>query len=348
VFDQHLEDVLRPGLSAAQQRSDTAYNTSFDAYNDIINNPRAGGFYDEFARTGGWDPARIASMDENIAGFKNIGRWGAGSPEDAFRLRGGGVYDEFSKTGGLSEGDRANIRDRSTSQIPAFYDSLKNTLMTQNNAQGGINPGFTSQMSKLARERGQESVNAAKDAELGIMQQVNEGRKWGTEGMTRSEQAIVQNMLAGLGGASDTEMGMMNSINQGRMFGTEGLAGLDRDKLAAASGIAGLRGQTPGEVNMYLDNILGTLGMRGQQVQGLLGQRMAYNPNRSFMDYAAPFLGAGGAILGGLVGGPPGAAIGGQVGGSLAGGSGRGATGNTGYAGGNQRPRYSPGDSIYT
>jgi hypothetical protein len=324
VFDSFVDDRQRD-LGDSQRRSDSAYDSASRGFNDVLSGHDGSGanrgYYDEFARTGGWDPSRIADVDSDIAGFRDIGRYGARDQASADRLRGGGVYDEFSKTGGYSDTDRANIRDRATSQVPAFYGALKDELSRQNTSSGGYNVGLGSQMSKLARESGRAGVDAAKGAELDIMDRVNSGRQWGTEGMSSTEKQIVNNQLAGLGGASTTELGLQDSINRGRMFGIEGGTSLDnagvQNRLAAASGLTSLRSSTPGEVNMNQNNILQALGLRGSQIQNLIGQRIGNNPNTSWTQYLPQILGAAGTVAGGAIGGPAGASAGGAVGGSI-------------------------------
>src|SRR5687767_14597976 len=122
----------------------------FDALKGRLNekldrgfNPRdnlAYGHMCNFAETGGWDPKRIASIDDNIGRFKTIGKYGAESPEMAARLRGGGVYDEFAKTGGVSDAEKENMRARGNSVIPSFYATLKEELDRGNVSSGGFNP----------------------------------------------------------------------------------------------------------------------------------------------------------------------------------------------------------------
>jgi len=213
--------------------------------------------------SGGWSPERMASMDQNIQGFKDIAKTGGVDDAAQARIRGGGVYDEFSKTGGLSEQDRGNIRSRATSTIPGFYSQMKADAARGATVQGGYGPGQAALASRLSRQAAGAGADASLNAELGITDQVNKGRQWGAQGMTSSEQGLQslmsQNRLSGLTGASNTEAGMLNSIAQnrtsassagggneigmqdlvqkGKMFGTSGLN--DMAESAAARGAAG-------------------------------------------------------------------------------------------------------------
>lgn len=231
---------------------------------DALFDENSGIFRSFLGSSGGLDPSRIANIDQDIAGFRNIGKYGAADAAGANRIRGGGVYDEFSKTGGYSEGDKANIRSRVASMTPAFFAGLKRNLEQTNKVQGGFNPGYTSQMSKLSRDAGQGAQEAVRDAEIQLQEKVNEGRKWGTEGMTASERAIVANMLAGLEGASSTEMSLADMIRSGQMFGAQGLEGLRT---------------SPGADLGYGNQLLQAIGLEGDQINQILGLMSGRNPN---------------------------------------------------------------------
>lgn len=251
---------------------------------DALHGQLSGVFNNFLGSSGGLDPGRIANVDQDIAGFRNIGKFGAGSAEDAARLRGGGVFDEFSRTGGYSDDDKANIRARIASNTPAFFAGLKRNLEQQNRVQGGFNPGYTSQMSKLSRDAGRGSVDAIREGEISLQEAINSGRKWGTEGMSQSEQAIVANMLRGLEGASSAESQLMQAIRQGQMFGAQGLEGLRT---------------SPGADLAYGNQLLSAIGMEGDQINQLLGLMSGRNPNLSNFDkYGDKIMSGASAILG--------------------------------------------------
>jgi len=205
----------------------------------------AEGGYREFSKTGGWDPRRVASMDENIQGFKNIARTGGVDEAGQARIRGGGVYDEFSRTGGYSDTDRQNIRSRATSVIPAMYGRMKDEASRASTLQGGYGPGRMAMQSRLARQNASGLSDATRDAEIGIQEGVNRGRQWGAQGMTSSEQGLQdlmsQNRLSSLQGASQAEMGLVGSINSGRQFGIGGIASLAENQRQAEIQREGIR-----------------------------------------------------------------------------------------------------------
>lgn len=250
----------------------------------------------ELSRSGGWSPERIASMDQNIAGYKDIAKTGGVDAAGQARMRGGGIFDEFSKTGGLSEGDRSNMRTRATSTIPAFYRQMQDEANRSSAVQGGYGPGRGAAAAKLSRQAAGAGADASLNAELGIADQVRAGRQWGGEGMERSEgnlQSLMSsNRLAGLAGASGTESNMLNSIagnrinaasagggneigmqgviQKGKMFGTQGLEGMAESNAArGAASAAQSSADARWKANFDAENRLAGLG----GMQSLYGMR---------------------------------------------------------------------------
>lgn len=304
-YDRYNEEQRGYG-DAARGRSDSAYNAAMGGYQDFIGRAKGGGFgssgpsssrkyYDDFAKTGGLS-------DENIS-----------------RIRGKGGFDEFARTGGYSEGDKTNIRSRALRTTPSFYENMRQELDRANRQQGGSNPTFDASTQAMARESSQATADATTDAELGIMSQVNEGRKWG------------------IGGMSDAEVKLSDLLQRGKLAGAGGLAQEDATEndnryrngaleLEALGGIRGLRTDTPGEVNMYEGYRANGMGAGAAGRSNILQQRAAYNPNRSFAERLSPYVnmaaGAAGTIFGGGVAGArPGAGGGGPA---LPGGFGQG------------------------
>lgn len=215
----------------------------------------------DLSRTGGWSPEQIASMQGNIAAYKNLRDTGGVSAEGQARMRGNGIFDEFSKTGGYSDLDRANIRSRATSTIPAYYQQMRDEASRSAAVQGGYGPGQAALSGRLGRQQAKLGADAARDAELGIMENVNAGRQWGGSNMASSEAALQNllssNVLAGTKGAVDTEAGMIgdianrrmgasnygagnetgmqNIIQQGKMWGTQGLESMANAAMARAA-----------------------------------------------------------------------------------------------------------------
>lgn len=214
----------------------------------------------EIAGTGGWSAADRAAQNANIAQFEEFGRTGGLSADDIHRMRGGGVFEDFQNTGGYTDAQLGDIRARSNSTLPAYYDAVRQGQNRMASIQGG-NPAASAAMAaRLARDQAKGMREQTLDTELGLSDRVREGKQWGAEGGAQAEGALqglrTGNMLSGIRGAADTRSGMLNSIAQnrnqasqgwtqgelglgdliqsGRMFGTQGLEGLS-DKEAAAA-----------------------------------------------------------------------------------------------------------------
>lgn len=280
------QNRLNPALAGAQQRADTSYNDIYGGYKNVLNRNR---------NTSG--PFKSSAMPY----FQEFAKTGGISPENQTRMRGNGVFDEFAKTGGLSEADRGNIRAQGTAAIPGFFDSLSAELGRQNEASGGTNPGYNSQTAMLARDKSRQSSDAALAAELGITNQVNQGREWGAQGVSDSEGRLVdatqRGRLAGITGMEGADEFGANYDLQRNAQDT----GFD---LSALQGMGNLRGQMPGEVGNYEDLLSKALFGGAAGRRGLMQDYMQYNPNQSWAQRNAPWIqaiaGAGGTALSGF------------------------------------------------
>jgi len=174
-------------------------------------------------------------------------------------MRGGGIFEDYQKTGGYTDAQLGDIRARSNSTLPAYYDAVRQGQNRMASIQGG-NPAASAAMAaRLAREQAKGMREQTLDTELGLSDRIREGKQWGAEGGAQAEGALQSlrtgNMISGQRGAADTRGGMLNSIAQnmtnasqgwtqgelglgsliqeGRQFGTRGLEGI-ADKEAAA------------------------------------------------------------------------------------------------------------------
>lgn len=299
-----ISDQLYSRLPGAQGRADKTFDSAYGGYNDLLGRARGGGF-------GGGSGG---NYDELYNRFKGFGDTGGVDDEGKARIRGNGVFDEFARTGGVSDADKTNLRARGTATIPAFYDSIKRNLETQKAAQGGYNPGYTAQMEELARNESRGAQDAALNAETGILDRVNEGRKWGSSSLSGAEQGLQEllsrNKLSGWQGAMGARQAGNDEDYRGRALGLQG-------ELGALEGLRGLRTDQPGEEFGLYDRLLGAAGGRSGATEQNLGLRAQYNPNRDFMDRLSQIGGAAGGLMGAF----------GGLGGS------RQAPGNTGFAG---------------
>lgn len=255
-----MMDVFNNRLPQAQQRGNDIYNTAMTGYGNVLNRPLNRPDFSGYETMG-----------------KNLFNTGGVDPTGQNRMRGSGVFDEFAKTGGLDEAARANIRSRGTATIPAFYQAIRDKLQNQARIGGGAGPGFTASMSRLGRDQGRAAQEAATNTELGLTNQINEGRRWGAGSMSDAESRL-QDLMS-----SNKRFGLSSALGAaeaGGRFDTQN-AGLNLDAL---SGLRGLRSDVPGEefglYKMLLDNMSGREGATG----GNIGQRMQYDPNVSWFD----------------------------------------------------------------
>jgi len=201
------------------------------------------------AGSGGWDPSRIKSMDENISGLKAIGNTGGVDAAAQARMRGAGVFDEYAKTGGMDAAAQTAYRQRATAGIPAQYQSAMDEANRMSGVTGNYNPAA---IAKMARSSAYDTNRAAVDAEAGLQDQIRQGRQWGGSNIASSEAGLQglmsSNKLAGLQGAGSMEANMLNSIAQNRTSAATGLSGADiggqelvqRGKMFGTQGLEGI------------------------------------------------------------------------------------------------------------
>jgi len=271
------------------------------AYNNIAMQNLAG-----LAGSGGWSPADKAAQEKLIAGLTAMGENGGLDAEAMARMRGSGVFDEYAKTGGYTPGQIQDTRARVTSQIPAAYASAKSEADRMGRVTGQYNPAVAAQM---ARTAGYDTSKAALDAELGISDQVRQGRQWGAGQVASSEGALQQlrtgNMLAGMEGAGGMRGDMLNSIagnrigastglsqadiggqgliQQGKMFGTSGMMGLNQAQNAANASAAASRGAS-NAANIANEKWLANFGV-DNQLAGLSGLGNVYGSVPAELEY---------------------------------------------------------------
>jgi hypothetical protein len=283
--------------------------------------------YRNFMDTGGWEPDVRKAQQGRIDSLTEIGKTGGLTEEEKQRARGGGYYEEFAKTGGYSDRDLANIRSRANSGVPAAFSRMKAEGDRFANIQGGAGPGRSIMMGRLGRQQAAGAADASLNAEIGIKDKVNQGRQWGTQGMSTSELSLQdllsKNKLSGLMGGNQSQQQMMESIMGGRQWGTGGLQGMAendrqaamqaaassaagdrwsqefglRQKLAGLGGLESLYGSSPDEYMRNKQFALDSSGVYGSGVgQAAMGQKTG---NKSGWDTAAQI---GGAVAGGLGG----------------------------------------------
>ena len=184
-------------------------------------------------------------VNSDITGLRELGKTGGIDDASATRFRGNGVFDEFANTGGYSQKDRSNILARGLSPISAFAKSSQDEMTRRRNVQGGYSPGFDATNRALSRDASRGIADMSLDANLGIMDKVNEGRRWGSSSMSDAENRLMSlrtgNQLRGLEGAAGNELNLENSVlNQGNVNNSL-LRGLASDENTFNLGEAGMR-----------------------------------------------------------------------------------------------------------
>jgi len=160
---------------------------------------------------------------------------------------------EFEKTGGYSDPQLADIRARSNSTVPAFYQSLQDQ-MSRNRISSGQSFGgaFDASAAKMARESAQQSAEQTRNTEIGLGDTVRKGRfdassKLADLGLNTA-QLISQNRMGAAGGLASIDL----NDAQLKMLKAKGIddytiqvaTGKDRyataeDQIAAQKAIAG-------------------------------------------------------------------------------------------------------------
>ena len=109
-------------------------------------------------------------------------------------------FQNFAQTGGFSPTDLANIRARAVSPVRAVYANAQQNVNRQRALQGGYSPGFGVLQSRMAREQGQQTSDAAIGAESNIAEMVQQGKLAGLQGMASTEGTTSGGGSSGGGG----------------------------------------------------------------------------------------------------------------------------------------------------
>lgn len=188
----------------------------------------------ELMNTGGYGDAEKALINKDINSLRTIGndQYAGIAAGDVNRMRGNGVFDEFARDGGVNDSTKAMLRAKGTSVIPSMYGNIKSEANRLNKVGGGSNPGQAALMSRLARSQGRDMQSAALDTELGIVDRVNQGRQWGAEGSSQSENAlqglVVPARQNALNSALSNSRGMEEFIASMRLNSGMGLSDVEQ------------------------------------------------------------------------------------------------------------------------
>lgn len=216
----------------------TSYDDIMGKYNELYNNPFGTNPDGSAAETGGGAASGMPGYGEQRGIYSDLANNGGGYGWDP-TMRGAmtnaiGGYQNFADTGGFSSNDLSNIRARSIAPIRGVYGQAQNEL-SRSRSLGGASPNFAAAQTRMAREMGNMSADAATNAEAGIAQMVQQGK------------------LAGLGGLSSTGaagQGLSTDIDslnaQMKLAGLQGMMGVD-DRLGAQASAAGAASRASAE-----------------------------------------------------------------------------------------------------
>ena len=137
-------------------------------------------------------------------------------PQENLDSRGYGGYKELATTGGFTPESMERIRSKATAPIASMYGAAKDELSRSRALQGGYSPGFTASQDRITRRAAQGGAEAALNAEVGIEEQVRQGKQAGLAGMERTRAAAGSEALAGV-----------DALQKYYTFGVDSLSNID-------------------------------------------------------------------------------------------------------------------------
>ena len=212
--------------------------------------PGAGQSTEDYVKTweemmgkeGGFDPTRLAGLGSDAAALREFAKRGGVTQKEYDDVNRQHLLDT-EKTGGYSQGDIANIRNRSNRSIPGYYQNMQDSMQRGSTGNFG-GPGMDRAAFKMARQGAQELGTQARDTEMDISESVRQGKNDASQFLSGQNLELAklkgQNTLSGYKGASDIDLGTQDIINKTRL-GASTAKGQDtrsREATAAASGAA--------------------------------------------------------------------------------------------------------------
>lgn len=337
-------NMATPRRNAEQGFADTTRSDILKGYQDLYKNST--GATDMFGGSGsggGYTPQTYTPQLANTerAGLSGYTRAGA---DVAGVLSKGGEWDprdragygDLAETGGYSANDISNIRNRAASSSPAFYESVRNRMAQKATAAGVNQSGiFGAASDRLTRDAARGAASNSLDAELGLQDQIRQGKLEGLKGLTGLDTS--QNEFRGQGmqgylnaGGDENQVNMFNAgqgnemnrynttnINDASQYnisnanaaaaaGSSNATALRNEKvkeyMAGLSGMQDVYGSTPAELarqeNLMMQERFGNTGNIGENIN----QRMQNNPRGpSTMDRIMQGAGIAGTIGAGIM-----------------------------------------------
>lgn len=168
---------------------------------------------------GNVDASRYGDVRNQIGKLNDFAATGGMTAQDYKDLNRDNFY-EFEKTGGYDDKQLADIRGRSNSTVPAFYQNLQDT-MAQNRLKSGGYGGaaFDASSAKMARQGAQGAADQTRNTEIDLANAVRQGRMSASQQLAANKLGVIQYTTpakeAALAAAGSTSLGLANTINQG-------------------------------------------------------------------------------------------------------------------------------------
>jgi len=295
------------------------------------------GMYRDFAKTGGIsEPDRARMRGGGV--YDEFSRTGGVSAQDAANLRSRGNAPISAMYGGMTEEMNRARRIRGGSSAMGNAQALQ---MARDRSKASAEAALSTELgiTDRTREGRQWGAQGMTQSESALQDLLTRNQLAGIGGAASTESnlwnSIAQNRTGASSAYGNVETGAQGLIQKGKMFGTQGMEGIAGAETSSAashaaagasnaraqyedqmeqlrlreglrseglSGLYGLRGQAPGEVGMYDQNILAGIGGRAGLSNDQLGMRYnAQGNNTSPWQTAGNILGAGAGIAGGLM-----------------------------------------------
>ena len=269
-------DNVTGRMPGATQRADQLWNTIYDQASSAGGanyNPNDFESYGIFrgmtGPNGGIDQGRISSIDENIGGFKEIGR-----------------------TGGWSESDIAGSKLQSSRVPTSIFAGMKQREDQRRNITGGYAPGGGTSSARMGRESARAAADSVLDSDLSRNADIRQGKLQGLSGANSAEMGLL-----------DLITGMQRTGASGMQSG-EGMAldATQRENLAGTQALSNLYNSSPGELDSLLGHELSGRSLDMSAINSLIGQQGNEDVRR--WDRKGKVSNAAGGAAGTAFGGP--------------------------------------------
>lgn len=93
-------------------------------------------------------------------------------------------YSNFAQTGGVTPQQQQQTLSQTQGTNAGIFDALKQNLSRQKAVQGGYSPGFGANEASLGRQASSAANSATTNANLGLLQQIQQGKLAGLGGLS--------------------------------------------------------------------------------------------------------------------------------------------------------------------